>query len=86
MKGHGMESYVEIDRIGFEKWKNMSEEEKQPYVYHARVLDYEHQEALKKEANECIKVKDGADSAMVEKVEKPQWIFISSSSEDSKES
>jgi hypothetical protein len=29
MKGQDMENYnIEIDRIGFEKWKNMSEEVK----------------------------------------------------------
>lgn len=82
MKGYEMENYIEMDRMGFEKWKNMSKEvktysiiislmwnlsslwsiislslqEKQPYVSHARALDYRHQETLNQEANEIIKV------------------------------
>lgn len=28
MKGYEMENYIEMDRMGFEKWKNMSKEVK----------------------------------------------------------
>ncbi|KAK2450988.1 HMG-box (high mobility group) DNA-binding family protein [Trifolium repens] len=83
MKGQDMENYnIKIDRIGFEKWKNMSEEEKQPFVSRARELDYKHQEALKQEADEIIKSRPeavdlvftvhffwyGADSPMIDEV------------------
>ncbi|KAK2450986.1 HMG-box (high mobility group) DNA-binding family protein [Trifolium repens] len=70
MKGQDMENYnIKIDRIGFEKWKNMSEEEKQPFVSRARELDYKHQEALKQEADEIIKVRYGADSPMIDEMQ-----------------
>ncbi|GAU49447.1 hypothetical protein TSUD_137910 [Trifolium subterraneum] len=73
MKDQDMEIYnIEIDRIGFEKWKNMSEEEKQPFVSRARELDNKHQEALKEEADDIIKVRYGADSPMIDEM---QWIF-----------
>ncbi|KAK2396931.1 hypothetical protein QL285_058559 [Trifolium repens] len=46
--------------------------EKQPFVSRARELDNKHQEALKQEADEIIKVRYGADSPMIDEM---QWIF-----------
>ncbi|KEH16417.1 putative chromatin remodeling & transcriptional activation HMG family [Medicago truncatula] len=86
MKGQDMENYnIELDRIGFEKWKNMSKEEKQPFVSHARELDNKHQEALKHDAIGIIKIKYGADSPLVETLYKTQMIFRESSADHSKE-
>ncbi|KAI4306531.1 hypothetical protein L6164_029800 [Bauhinia variegata] len=60
-------SLIEIDRRGFETWKNMSKEEKQPYVSQAGKVNSAYEEALKKEVGDMIQVNDEADSAMVVK-------------------
>ncbi|KAJ1401126.1 High mobility group box domain superfamily [Sesbania bispinosa] len=88
MKGREKEDYIKMDRIGFEKWKSMSEEEKRPYVALSGVSDYVYQEDLDREANEIIKVNDGADSSMAKKKVDKSWIVIESSDseEDSEES
>ncbi|KAF4373427.1 hypothetical protein G4B88_011696 [Cannabis sativa] len=49
---------IEIDRKGFETWKNMSKEERQPYVREACYVDFVHGKALRKEA--CIMSKGDA--------------------------
>ncbi|XP_027368527.1 high mobility group B protein 7 [Abrus precatorius] len=79
MKSCKIKNFLEADRAGVERWQKMSHEDKQPYVCHARVLDYNHQEALNKEANEIIKVDDEADSAMVGKFDKYGWFYLDSS-------
>ncbi|KAL5799762.1 hypothetical protein ACOSQ3_032857 [Xanthoceras sorbifolium] len=60
---------IDIDRKGFEVWKNMSEEEKQLYYIRAETLNATHQKALMEEVNNIAVVDDEADSAMVGKVD-----------------
>ncbi|XP_054799906.1 high mobility group B protein 7-like isoform X1 [Prosopis cineraria] len=60
---------LEIDRKGFETWKSMTEDERQPYVLQAEKLDSAYQRALNKEVNDMIQVDDEADSAMVGKID-----------------
>ncbi|XP_061360685.1 high mobility group B protein 3 [Gastrolobium bilobum] len=71
-KGYEMENEIVIERLGFEKWKSMSVQEKHPFIFRSRVLDRAHQAALDKEAYDLAKMKvnDEADSAMVNKVDK----------------
>ncbi|KAK9913835.1 hypothetical protein M0R45_037641 [Rubus argutus] len=54
--------WVEINREGFEVWKKMSEQERQPYVKEAERIDEAYQKALLKESD-GLKVDDEADSA-----------------------
>ncbi|KAF7830888.1 high mobility group B protein 7 [Senna tora] len=61
---------IEIDRSGFEVWKNMSKEQRQPYVSQAEKVNSAYEEALNKEVNDMIQVDDEADSAMVGKFDK----------------
>ncbi|XP_038719899.1 high mobility group B protein 7 isoform X2 [Tripterygium wilfordii] len=44
---HG--KFIDIDQCGFESWKNMSEEERQPYVYEAEVVNEANTKALRLE-------------------------------------
>ncbi|XP_062092424.1 high mobility group B protein 2 [Humulus lupulus] len=44
------EDSIEIDRKGFETWKNMSKKERQPYVREACYVDFVHEKATRKEA------------------------------------
>ncbi|KAK4277749.1 hypothetical protein QN277_015698 [Acacia crassicarpa] len=61
---------IEINTKGFETWKNMSKEERQPYVLQAEKLESAYQKILDKEVNDMIQVDDEADSAMVGKIDK----------------
>ncbi|KAF8042634.1 hypothetical protein BT93_A1081 [Corymbia citriodora subsp. variegata] len=58
---------IDIEREGFEKWKNMSAEERQPYIIQERKMDSVYREALLREINDASKMEDEADSAMVGK-------------------
>ncbi|OIW04126.1 hypothetical protein TanjilG_00686 [Lupinus angustifolius] len=80
MKGCKPENFIEMDRKGHEKWLNMPKEEKDPYVARAKMLDFFHQEALNKEANEIVKVDDEADSSMAGTFDKYEVIYSSSES------
>ncbi|RDY04908.1 hypothetical protein CR513_11311, partial [Mucuna pruriens] len=55
-RGCKMKNYLEMDRAGFDKWKSMSDLEKQPYVCHARILDYNQEEALDREVQAIKRV------------------------------
>ncbi|CAK8534926.1 unnamed protein product [Lathyrus sativus] len=48
-KGKEMESNIEVERLGFQMWQTMSNQEKLPFVSHAKLLDYGHRQALKRE-------------------------------------
>ncbi|KAJ4720200.1 high mobility group B protein 7 [Melia azedarach] len=61
---------IDNDRKGFAAWKNMSNEEKQPYVLQAEKLYAAHQRALVEELTSMPVVDDEADSAMVGKYDK----------------
>ncbi|XVF41176.1 hypothetical protein PTKIN_Ptkin01aG0259000 [Pterospermum kingtungense] len=59
---------IDIDRKGFETWKNMSKEERQPYVTRAGEMDSAHKkEMIEEEKNIKVVDDDEADSAMVGK-------------------
>ncbi|KAK2396932.1 hypothetical protein QL285_058559 [Trifolium repens] len=62
--------YCESNKMEFKRFFGIVE--KQPFVSRARELDNKHQEALKQEADEIIKVRYGADSPMIDEM---QWIF-----------
>ncbi|KAH9767406.1 HMG box domain-containing protein [Citrus sinensis] len=67
----GSRELIDIDRKGFEKWKNMSKEERQPYVIKAEMLDAAHRRALLEEVTSMPRfMDDEADSAMVGKYDK----------------
>ncbi|XP_058749764.1 uncharacterized protein LOC131622741 [Vicia villosa] len=65
-RGKERESYLEIERLGFEKWQNMSEEDKLRFVSCAELLDSCHRRELKREANQIIEINYGATSPLVE--------------------
>ncbi|XP_039174157.1 uncharacterized protein LOC104454451 isoform X1 [Eucalyptus grandis] len=58
---------IDVEREGFETWKNMSVEERQPYIIQERKIDSVYREALLREINDASEMEDEADSAMVGK-------------------
>ncbi|XP_030534449.1 uncharacterized protein LOC115743688 [Rhodamnia argentea] len=58
---------IDIEREGFETWKKMSVEERQPYIIQERKINSVYQEALLQEINDASEMEDEADSAMVGK-------------------
>ncbi|XP_058744311.1 uncharacterized protein LOC131616869 [Vicia villosa] len=71
-RGKEMESYLEVEKLGFEMWQNMSQQDKFPFVSHAKILDCCHRKRLKREANQSIEMNIGAKSPLVENFKKPQ--------------
>ncbi|KAM7276332.1 hypothetical protein ACFE04_018198 [Oxalis oulophora] len=61
------EDFIEVDRKGFQTWKNMSLEERQPYIDQAEAVNSAYQKLLDEEVNDMFQVDDEADSAMVGK-------------------
>ncbi|EXB25880.1 hypothetical protein L484_012307 [Morus notabilis] len=57
---------IEIDRKGFETWKNMSKEERQPYVRKAARVDSAYYKGLVEEVNS--EIDNEADSTAVQKI------------------
>ncbi|XP_058744292.1 uncharacterized protein LOC131616852 [Vicia villosa] len=55
-RGKEMESYLEVEKLGFEMWQNMSQQDKFPFVSHAKILDCCHRKRLKREANQSIEL------------------------------
>ncbi|KAI5443755.1 hypothetical protein KIW84_012417 [Lathyrus oleraceus] len=72
-KGKEMESYIEVERLGFQMWQNMSKEDKLPFVSHAKLLDYRHQRALKHEADEIIKPQGTLENS--QKTQKHKFLY-----------
>ncbi|XP_026658427.2 high mobility group B protein 7 [Phoenix dactylifera] len=60
---------LEINRIGFDTWKNMSPYERHKYVIQAEKVNTAYQKILLKESENMSKVDDEADSAMVGKID-----------------
>ncbi|XP_052482518.1 high mobility group B protein 7 isoform X21 [Gossypium raimondii] len=58
---------VDVDRKVFETWKNMSEEERKPYVTQAGKLNSAYMKDMTEADKNIVKVDDEADSAMVGK-------------------
>ncbi|KAI3427819.1 uncharacterized protein J3R85_009047 [Psidium guajava] len=58
---------IDIEREGFETWKNMSVEERRPYIIQERKINSVYEEALLQEINDASEMEDEADSAMVGK-------------------
>ncbi|KAK5770070.1 high mobility group B protein 7-like isoform X1 [Gossypium arboreum] len=58
---------VDVDRKAFETWKNMSEEERKPYVTQAGKLNSAYMKDMTEAEKNIIKVDDEADSATVGK-------------------
>ncbi|KAJ6697120.1 hypothetical protein OIU85_003477 [Salix viminalis] len=58
---------IDIDRKGFETWRNMSKEERRPYITGADEINSAHAKCLIKDIDHMSEVDDEADSAMVGK-------------------
>uniref|UniRef100_A0A2N9J7N6 HMG box domain-containing protein n=1 Tax=Fagus sylvatica TaxID=28930 RepID=A0A2N9J7N6_FAGSY len=58
---------ISIDQTGFGIWKNMTNEERKPYIIEAKRVDSSYLKALLGEVNNMQEVDDEADSAMVGK-------------------
>ncbi|KAJ9175976.1 hypothetical protein P3X46_014471 [Hevea brasiliensis] len=58
---------IDIDRKGFEIWRNMSKEERQPYVNNATKVNLAYLKSLIQEVHDSSEVDEEADSAMVGK-------------------
>ncbi|XP_021904190.1 high mobility group B protein 7 [Carica papaya] len=61
---------INIDIEAFETWKNMSEEERLPYVLQSKKVSSAYEKALIEEVKDMFKVDDEADSVMVGKLDK----------------
>ncbi|XAR66016.1 hypothetical protein NMG60_11012054 [Bertholletia excelsa] len=61
---------IEVDRKGFEMWRNMSNQERQPYVLQAEKVNSAYTKALLLEARNMTWVDDEADSAEVGRYDK----------------
>ncbi|PWA58879.1 HMG-box (high mobility group) DNA-binding family protein [Artemisia annua] len=72
MKDCDSQNFFEMDREGFETWKNMSSEEKLSYKLKAKKVDDDHNEKLLKESEVQMYsyVDEEADSAEVGKFDK----------------
>ncbi|KAK8620817.1 hypothetical protein V6N13_067278 [Hibiscus sabdariffa] len=60
-------NFIDIDRKGFETWKNMCEEERKTYVAQAEKVNSAYMKDVVEEEKNIIKVDDEADSATVGK-------------------
>ncbi|GAV80952.1 HMG_box domain-containing protein [Cephalotus follicularis] len=60
---------IDIDEKGFETWKNISKEERQPYIIEAEKVNSAYNKALIQEVNDMFEVDDEADSSKVGKFE-----------------
>ncbi|TXG50003.1 hypothetical protein EZV62_025878 [Acer yangbiense] len=69
-KNCNIENMIEIDRKGFEAWKNMSNEERRPYCIQADKVNAAHERDLIEEINYFAEVEDDEESIMVRKVKK----------------
>lgn len=63
-------NHIEVDRKGFETWRNMSKKERLPYVLKAEKVDSIYIRALLKEVEDMAQADDEADSAEVGKYDK----------------
>ncbi|KAK4579649.1 hypothetical protein RGQ29_029358 [Quercus rubra] len=61
---------ISIDQAGFDIWKNMSKEEREPYIIEANRVNSSYTKALLGEVNNMQEVNDEADSAMVGKFDR----------------
>ncbi|XP_065869526.1 high mobility group B protein 7 [Euphorbia lathyris] len=61
------EHFIYVNGKGFEIWKQMSKQEREPYVIRAEVLNSAYVENLIQEIDDSTKVDEEADSAMVGK-------------------
>ncbi|KAI7733219.1 hypothetical protein M8C21_006183, partial [Ambrosia artemisiifolia] len=70
--GHADYVKIEMDRKGFETWKNMSSKERQSYVVQAKIVNDVYYERLLRESEDqmCSCVDEEADSAEVGKFDK----------------
>ncbi|KAK2637183.1 hypothetical protein Ddye_031975 [Dipteronia dyeriana] len=69
-KNCNIENMIEIDRKGFEAWKNMSVEERHPYWIQAEKVNAAHERDLIVEINNFAEAEDDEESIMVRKVTK----------------
>ncbi|KAK8610989.1 hypothetical protein V6N13_131054 [Hibiscus sabdariffa] len=60
-------SFIDIDRKGFQTWKNMCKEERKPYLTQAEKVNSAYMKDVIEEEKNIIKVEDEADSATVGK-------------------
>lgn len=63
-------NHIEVDRKGFEIWRNMSKKERLPYVLQAEKVESIYTRALLKEVEDMARADDEADSAEVGKYDK----------------
>ncbi|XP_057506534.1 high mobility group B protein 7 [Actinidia eriantha] len=78
---------IEVDRKGFETWKNMSKQERLPYVLQAEKVNSGYLKALLQEVEDMSSVDDDeADSAEVGKYDKDYACYEGSENYDGHES
>ncbi|KAK9159251.1 hypothetical protein Scep_005825 [Stephania cephalantha] len=67
-KSYKEEEWMEADRVGFATWKSLSDQEKDPYVLRAKLVNLAYEAVVLQESVEAqkFKVDDEADSGTVE--------------------
>ncbi|XP_020108205.1 high mobility group B protein 7 isoform X2 [Ananas comosus] len=72
-KKFGSENWIEVDRRGFETWKNMTPKERRPFAIEAEEINKAYEKMLLEEVGHMSEADDEADSPKVGVGEKIIW-------------